>query len=56
MSTITVRIGERYYEFESHEDVTKARAIYATCVGDQDAFETEMECQDIEFCLHDPEE
>lgn len=46
---VTVKIGERSYELNTREDVSKARAIYAACVGDQSKFESELEENGVEF-------
>lgn len=48
---ILAKIGERLYEFKSQQDLGDAREIYANCMGNQNAFETELEEAGIEFTL-----
>lgn len=50
MST-TAKIGTRSYEFESREDLDKAREIWNSCNDDQDDFETELEDQGIDYSI-----
>lgn len=47
--SIVAKLGERTYEFESSEQVTHAREIYAHSTQDQNGFETEMEEAGIDF-------
>lgn len=47
--SVSARVGERTYEFDSHNDLTKARAAYAYHVGDQNSFEDELEQRGVSF-------
>lgn len=47
--TIIAKVGERFYEFKDIDTLTKAREIYATCMGFQDEFERLMEDAGIDF-------
>ena len=49
--SIVGKVGERAYEFESFQDLTKARDIYARFIGGQNEFEVAMESAGIEFTL-----
>lgn len=45
------RIGERLYKFDKRDGLTKAREIYATFTGNQDAFEFKLKAAGIEFTM-----
>lgn len=47
--SIVAKVGERTYEFDTFEQLTDAREIYARSTQDQNGFETEMENAGIEF-------
>ena len=45
---IIAKIGERTYEFESIDELSKARSIYTKSFETQNDFETELEIHGIE--------
>lgn len=48
---IVVKIGKRSYEFESEEDLEKAKQIFPNCPKGQNEFEYEMERAGIDFYI-----
>jgi hypothetical protein len=50
--SVIAHIGERSYEFDTFEGLTKARAIYAHCTGSQNEFEEIMENEHVEFYIY----
>lgn len=49
--TIVVKIGERVYELQSVQDLSKCREIYAHHTGDQNSLEDKFEQHSIDFVL-----
>jgi hypothetical protein len=52
--SVLAKVGERLYEFDTNEDLTKARALYvqANC-SSQSALEDLMDEAGVEFFIED---
>jgi hypothetical protein len=49
--SILAKIGERLYEFSDTAALATSRQLYASCTGNQEAFESMMEEHGINFTI-----
>lgn len=47
--SIVAKVRERTYEFDSQEDLARARELYSVSINNQDGFESELEAVGIDF-------